>query len=53
MYEELMKAAGLLKAVKVDGEYWLLMQAVYNSIVKVANDIREEETKVESVNNDS
>lgn len=51
MHEELLKAACLLKTVKVDGDYWLIMQAVYNSIVTVANKIREGETKVESVNN--
>lgn len=52
MQEELLKAAALLKTVKVDGEFWLVMQAVYNSIMKAATE-REGETDVESVNDES
>lgn len=38
-YEELIKAANALKTVKVDGEYWLIMLASVNSILKVASDM--------------
>lgn len=38
-YEELIKAANALKKVKVDGEYWLIMLASVNSILKVASDM--------------
>lgn len=39
-YEELLKAAQLLRAVRVDGEYWLTMHAVFNSIVQAAEAIK-------------
>lgn len=49
---ELVSAANLLRTVKVDGEYWLQMSAVYNSIVKVAQKLKESEVvKDESGNN--
>ena len=52
LINELASAANLLRTVKVDGEYWLLMSAVYNSIVKVAQKLKESEVvKDESSNN--
>jgi hypothetical protein len=52
LINELASAANLLRTVKVDGEYWLQMSAVYNSIVKVAQKLKESEVvKDESSNN--
>ena len=48
MIEELMKAANLLRTVKVDGEYWMLMAACTNSIVKVANELRKQQEESEA-----
>lgn len=42
-YIELMQAAQLLQTVKVDGQYWHVMLACYNSIRKVAEEIRPKE----------
>ena len=39
-YEELLKAAQLLRTVAVPGEYWMIMQACVNSIVNVAEAIK-------------
>ena len=39
-YNELMRTAQALRTVKVDGEFWMLMQACVNSIVKVAESLR-------------
>lgn len=36
MINELQQAANLLRTVKVDGEYWVVMQAIYNSMIQVA-----------------
>ena len=49
-YEELMKAAELLKSVYVNGDYWMIMQACVNSIVKVAESLKGEK---DAVNNKS
>jgi len=52
LINELASAANLLRTVKVDGEYWLQMSAVYNSIVQVAQKLKEREVlKDESSNN--
>jgi uncharacterized protein Yka (UPF0111/DUF47 family) len=52
LINELASAANLLRTVKVDGEYWLQMSAVYNSIVKAAQKLKESEVvKDESGNN--
>lgn len=52
LINELASAANLLRTVKVDGEYWLQMSAVYNSIVQVAQKLKEKEVvKDESSNN--
>ena len=52
LINELASAANMLRTVKVDGEYWLQMSAVYNSIVKVAQKLKEREAvKDESSNN--
>jgi len=52
LINELASASNLLRTVKVDGEYWLQMSAVYNSIVKVAQKLKESEVvKDESSNN--
>lgn len=52
LINELASAANLLRTVKVDGEYWLQMSAVYNSIVQVAQKLKEREAvKDESSNN--
>ena len=50
--DELMKTAQLLKAVKVDGEFWMVMQACVNSIVKVAEAIKSRGDNVDTINND-
>lgn len=39
-YNELMKVVQALREVKVDGEFWMLMQACVNSIMKVAESLR-------------
>lgn len=52
LINELASAANLLRTVKVDGDYWLQMSAVYNSIVQVAQKLKEREVvKDESSNN--
>lgn len=43
LYDELIKAAQLLRTVKVDGDGWLNMIAVYGSILKVATALKGEE----------
>lgn len=52
LIEELLKAANLLQTVKVGGEYWLTMAAVYGSIVQTAQKLQESEAKQqdESIN---
>lgn len=44
-YTELMQAAQLLQTVTVDGRYWHVMLACYNSIIKVAGEIRPKEAE--------
>ena len=52
--QELFKAANLLRTVSVSGEHWLSMQAVYNSLLKVANELKGCEVKQdESSDNDT
>lgn len=52
LINELASAANMLRTVKVDGEYWLQMSAVYNSIVQVAQKLKEREVvNDESSNN--
>jgi hypothetical protein len=52
LINELASAANMLRTVRVDGEYWLQMSAVYNSIVQVAQRLKEMEVvKDESGNN--
>lgn len=51
LINELASAANLLRTVKVDGEYWLQMSAVYNSIVKVAQKLKESEVINDESNN--
>ena len=41
-YDELMNVAQHLKSVAVTGEYWMVMQACLNSILKVAESLRGE-----------
>jgi hypothetical protein len=54
LINELASAANMLRTVRVDGEYWLQMSAVYNSIVQVAQRLKEMEVvKDESGNNSS
>lgn len=43
LYEELIKTANCLKAVSVNGDYWLIMQACVNSVLKVAKAIKQQE----------
>lgn len=38
---ELVSAANLLRTVKVDGEYWFTMTAIYNSLIQVAQKLQE------------
>lgn len=49
-YFELKKAAELLKKVPVTGEYWMIMHACVNSILKVAEEIKGDKN---AVNNDN
>lgn len=52
LINELASAANLLWTVQVDGEYWLQMSAIYNSIVQVAQKLKERKVvKGESSNN--
>jgi hypothetical protein len=53
LINELASAANLLRTVKVDGEYWLQMSAVYNSIVKVAQKLKESEVVKDEPGNNS
>ena len=49
---ELLSAANLLRTVTVNGEHWITMQAVYNSLVQTAQKLQESEVvKDESGNN--
>lgn len=50
---ELLSAANLLRTVKVDGEHWITMQAVYNSLVQVAQKIQEGEVVKDEPSNNS
>lgn len=45
-YEELMKAASLLATVSVDGRYWKIMEACRNTVIKVANAIKEQNDEI-------
>lgn len=49
-YLELMKATDLLSTVEVGGKYWMIMEACRNSILKVANAIKE--VKPDEINNE-
>ena len=49
-YDELIKAAQLLRTVPVTGDYWMIMQACVNSIVNVAEAIKAKEAPNEPVN---
>ena len=53
LINELVSAANMLRTIKVDGDYWLQMAAVYNSIVKVANKLQESGVKASESGNDS
>ena len=48
MIEELLRAAELLRTVKVGGEYWMLMAACVNSITKVAEELRKQAEEQET-----
>ena len=37
---ELVTAANLLRSVKVDGEYWYIMAAVYGTLVQTAQKLQ-------------
>lgn len=45
-YNELMNVAQHLRTVAVTGDYWMIMQACLNSILKVAESIRGEENGI-------
>ena len=45
-YIELKKAAELLKTVPVTGNYWMIMHACVNSILKVADEIKGDKNAV-------
>ena len=45
MINELQTAANLLRTVKVDGEYWYVMTAIYNSMVQVVQFMQSEQNK--------
>lgn len=47
MIEELLKVAALLKTVSVTGEYWTVMQACLNSVLKVAEELKKNEVNNE------
>ena len=46
-HEELFRTAQLLKSVPVNGDYWAIMQACFNSIINVANALAKEAEEVE------
>ena len=52
MINELLSAANLLKTVPVTGDYWMVMAACVNSILKVAEELKKGEQD-EPVNNDT
>lgn len=45
MINELQTAANLLRTVKVDGEYWYVMTAIYNSMIQVVQFMQSEKSK--------
>ena len=52
LIKELVDTANALRNVKVDGEFWIIMAASYNSIIQVAQKLQESEVKQnESINN--
>ena len=51
-YNELMQVAQLLKTVRVDGDFWVLMATCVGTIVKVAEAINPKgEDNNDSINN--
>lgn len=50
---ELMNAANLLRTVKVDGEYWIKMVAIYNTLIHVINELQKVEVKQNEPSNDT
>lgn len=51
-YNELMQVAQLLKTVKVDGDFWVLMATCVGTIVKIAEAIKPKEgEKNDAINN--
>ena len=45
-YNELIRTVQALRTVKVDGEYWMLMQACVNSLLKVAESLRGDDNAI-------
>lgn len=52
MINELLSAANLLKTVPVTGDYWMVMAACVNSILKVAEELKKG-ADVDAVNNNA
>ena len=52
-YQELIKTAQVLKTVKVDGDFWLVMQACVNSILSVAENIKKEVKQNDTIDNNA
>lgn len=47
-YEELIRTVQALRSVKVDGEYWMLMQACVNSLLKIAESLRGKDNAIDN-----
>ena len=50
---ELMQAANLLRTVKIDGEYWFTMIAIYNTIIQTAQKLQKVEVEQDEPGNDT
>lgn len=53
IYNELIETVKCLNAVAVTGEYWLIMQACVNSILKVCETIKNGVMQNDTVNNNT
>ena len=40
--QKLLKTAGLLATVRVDGDYWMVMAACRNTVLQVAEELKNE-----------
>lgn len=51
MIEELLKTASLLKTVPVTGDYWIVMHASVNTILKVVEELKRRQNEIDNKHN--